>query len=270
VIAAARVPWAFFRRDMRIETSYKAGFVLRVGGALVTVAVFFFISRVFGDAAGAKLERYGGNYFAFALIGIALTEYVGQGIGGLGVSIRESQTTGTLELMLLSPTRMTNILLSSSLWIYASATMSVVTYIVAGALLGVDFSVANIPAAILALALTLVSYSGLGVLAAALVILIKRGNPLGWLIRGGSIVLGGVFYPTDVLPQALQVVAQALPVTHSLDVLRRTVLLGEGLDQVAGGLLALVLLSAIYIPLGLLAFAGAVRIARTDGSLGHY
>jgi ABC-2 type transport system permease protein len=148
--------------------------------------------------------------------------------------------------------------------------MSVVTYIVAGALLGVDFSVANIPAAILALALTLVSYSGLGVLAAALVILIKRGNPLGWLIRGGSIVLGGVFYPTDVLPQALQVVAQALPVTHSLDVLRRTVLLGEGLDQVAGGLLALVLLSAIYIPLGLLAFAGAVRIARTDGSLGHY
>lgn len=269
-MTAARVPWAFFRRDMRIETSYKAGFVLRIGGALITVAVFYFISRVFGEAAGVRIDSYGGNYFAFVLIGIALTEYVGQGIGGLGASIRESQTTGTLELMLLSPTRMSTVLLSSSLWTYASATMSVGTYIVAGALLGVDFSAANVPVALLALGLTLVSYSGLGLLAAALVILVKRGNPLGWLIRGGSVVLGGVFYPTDVLPAGLQAVAQALPVTHSLDVLRRTVLLGEGLDQVAGGLVALVLLSAIYIPLGLLAFAGAIRIARTDGSLGHY
>lgn len=269
-MTAARVPWAFFRRDMRIETSYKAGFVLRVGGALITVAVFYFISRVFGAAAGAQIDDYGGNYFAFVLVGIALTEYVGQGIGGLGASIRESQTTGTLELMLLSPTRMSTVLLSSSLWTYASATMSVATYAVAGALLGVDFTAANVPAALLTLLLTLGAYSGLGLVAAAIVILIKRGNPLGWLIRGGSVVLGGVFYPTDVLPAGLQALAQALPVTHSLDALRRAVLLGQGLDQVGGALVALVVLTAIYVPLGLLAFAAAIRIARTDGSLGHY
>lgn len=268
--AALRVPWAFVQRDWRIDRSYKAGFVLRIGGALMTVAIFYFISRVFGQAAGLGVEQYGGSYFAFVLVGIVLTEYVGQGIGALGTTIRESQTTGTLELMLLSRTRMSTVLLSSSLWTYASATLSALTYVVAGVLLGVDLAGANVPVAVIALLLTLLSYTGLGLLAAALVLLIKRGNPLGWLIRGGSVVLGGVFYPTDVLPSGLQLIGQALPVTHSLDVLRRSVLMGAGLDEVGGGLVALVLLSIVYIPLGLLACAGAIRIARTDGSLGHY
>jgi len=34
-----RVPWAFVVRDFRIEVSYKVGFLFRIAGALVNVAI---------------------------------------------------------------------------------------------------------------------------------------------------------------------------------------------------------------------------------------
>lgn len=45
----------------------------------------------------------------------------------------------------------------------------------------------------------------------------KRGDPLGWALRVGSLMLSGVYYPVDVLPCWLRSVGQALPLTHSLE-----------------------------------------------------
>jgi hypothetical protein len=91
---------AFLVRDRRIETSYRAGLILRLASAVATVAVFFFLSRTFDDVAPG-LTGVGTSYFAFVLIGIMAQEFLSQSVGGFGSALRESQTTGTLELMLL-------------------------------------------------------------------------------------------------------------------------------------------------------------------------
>ncbi|MEX1171669.1 MAG: ABC transporter permease [Chloroflexota bacterium] len=266
---ATLVPRAFFTRDRRIETSYRAGLLLRLGGALVTVAIFFFLSRTF-DAAAPALTAVGGSYFAFVLVGVIAQEFLGQSVGGFGGSLRESQTTGTLELMLLGPSRLLTLLASSTLWLHASAALGALTYLVLGVALGVDVSRADLPAVAAGLVLMLVGFSGMGFIAGAMVLLVKRGNPLGWAFRGASVVLGGVLYPVEVLPPALQAVGLALPITHALTVLRGSLLDGQGIIELAGPLLALAALSAAYLALGVVAFAAAIRYARTDGSLAQY
>lgn len=270
MLAHARVPWAFLVRDFRIEASYKAGFALRIAGAFLNVAIYYFIARVFGGVAAPYLQTYGGSYFAFVVIGVAFSDYLALGIGTIGNSIRDGQMTGTLELMLFSPTRLPLVLLSSSLWSYLFATLSVFTYLVMGVALGMRLDHANIPFALFSLVVAIISFNALGLFAASLVILFKRGNPLGWAIRVSSVVLGGVFYPVSVLPGWLRWLGQALPVTHALEIMRRSLLLGEGLAQLWQELLALLVLTAVLLPLGLLACHLAVRIARTDGSLSHY
>ena len=102
--------------------------------------------------------------------------------------------------MLLSPSRLSVLMTSSSLWLQASAAIGAITYLVAGALLGADFSHADVLATVGAMIVTMIGFTGLGLVAGAVVIVIKRGNPVGWLIRGASVVLGGVFYPTEILP----------------------------------------------------------------------
>jgi ABC-2 type transport system permease protein len=265
-----RVPWAFVVRDFRIETSYKAGFVLRVSAALVNVAIYYFISRVFGSVAAPYLQAYGGSYFAFVVIGVAFSDYLGLGISAIGNSIHDGQATGTLELMLLSPTRLTTVLLSSTLWSYLFASLSVIVYLLAGTALGMRLEHVNLPFALLSLVVSVISFNALGLFAASLIILMKRGDPLGWVIRVSSAVLGGVFYPVGVLPGWLRTLGQALPLTHALELLRRSLLSGAGWAELRGDLLALIGLTAVLLPLGLLACALAVRVARTDGSLSHY
>jgi ABC-2 type transport system permease protein len=269
VARAVRVPLAFVRRDRAIDLSYKAGLVLRLASAIVTVGVFFFISRAFGSEAG-PFRPSGHDYFAFVIVGVALQEFLSQNVGGLGAQIRESQTTGTLELMLLSPSRLPVLLLSSTLWLQASAAVSAAAYLVVGSLLGADFGHADLPATALALALAIVGFTGLGLLASGVVILVKRGNPLGWAIRGASLVLGGVFYPTDVLPDGLRLLGSLLPITHALDLLRGSILEGRGIVAMAGGFAALALVSAGCLVLGLTASSAAIRLARVDGSLSQY
>jgi ABC-2 type transport system permease protein len=192
------------------------------------------------------------------------------GINSVGDSIREGQTTGTLELMLLSPTRLVVTLISSSLWSYVFATLRICVYMIVGVALGMGLGSANVPFALLALVLAVASFSALGLLTASVIILMKRGDLMGWALRVSSLLLAGVYYPTDVLPGWLRAVGQALPLTHALELLRRSILLGEGLAQLWGELLILLGLTAILFPIGLLACHVAIRVARTDGSLSHY
>jgi ABC-2 type transport system permease protein len=270
MLAYLRVPWAFLIRDYRQDVSYKLGFIFRVASAVLNVAIYYFIANVFSSAAAPYLQVYGGSYFAFVIIGVAFSEYMAIGMGAIGDSIREGQTTGTLELMLLSPTRLVVTLFSASLWSYVFATLRVLVYLLVGITLGMRFGNANIPFALLALLLSVISFSALGLFAASLIILMKRGDIIGWTLRVSSLVLSGVYYPTGVLPGWLRMIGQALPLTHALEMLRRSLLLGEGFTELWGELLLLIALTLVILPLGTAACSLAIRIARTDGSLSHY
>jgi ABC-2 type transport system permease protein len=129
---------------------------------------------------------------------------------------------------------------------------------------------ANVPFALLSLVVAVLSFNALGLCVASLIILVKRGDPLGWAIRVSSAVIGGVFYPMSVLPGWLRAFAQLLPMTHTLELLRRSLLNGEGWAELRGELLILAALTVLLFPLGLLACRLAIRVARTDGSLSHY
>ena len=82
--------------------------------------------------------------------------------------------------------------------------MTLLAYLVAGAALGPTMSGADIPAALVSLVVMIPSFVALGLFAAALVFVTKRGNPVAWAIRAISVLLGGVLYPVAVLPGWLQ------------------------------------------------------------------
>jgi ABC-2 type transport system permease protein len=82
--------------------------------------------------------------------------------------------------------------------------------------------------------------------------------------------LGGVYYPVDVLPAWLQLLARFFPLTYSLEALRRALLVGDSLADLARDVGVLGVFSATLLPIGLLAFRFAVRKAKRDGSLTQF
>jgi ABC-2 type transport system permease protein len=266
-VLTLRLQWAFLLREARVEGAHAGALATRLIAAIGSVLVFFFIARALRGAATAGLGPYDASYFAFAVVGLALLGYMGHGVGAMASGLRDSQASGTLELLVLSPARTWVLLLCSSLAAYPLAAVSFAAYLGTGVALGLDLGAANVAAAALTVALATVGFAALGVLVASVVFVTARGNPAAWAVRTGSIVLGGVFYPVGVLPEAMQVAGQALPLTHALDALRGSLLLGQGVGELWPSLLALAGTAAVLLPLSLAACTATLRIARTDGSL---
>jgi ABC-2 type transport system permease protein len=260
---------AAFRRDLVTAMSYRVGFLLGMAGSLFNILGVFFLSEAVGPNLSGPVEVYGSDYFGFAVLGVAMTNLMALGLTSIGARIREGQMMGTLELMLLSPNRL-GVLFGSSLYSHAQAGVTLVIYLLVATFLGLDLSRANFPMAIVSLLVALVAFNAVGLIAASVVIVIKQGNPVSLVIGAASVLLAGVFYPVSVLPAGLQAIAQLLPMTHALELLRRSLLNGEGIATLWGPFLALVALTAVLLPVGLWACHRAVQIAQTDGTLTQY
>ncbi len=87
------------------------------------------------------------------------------------------------------------------------------------------------------------------------------------LITTGLALLAGVYFPTEVLPGPLEVIAEALPFTWGIDVLRAALLQGE----VAGARLGLLVgFAVVSLPLSLWLFGLSIDRARRQGSLTQF
>ncbi len=265
--AALRRSAAFLKRDFRIEVSYRFNFLLSLAGLLLTVSVFYFMGRIVDPAVVEESAR---DYFSFALVGVAMAMYLRAGLGSFSESMREEQMMGTLEAMLSTPAPLATIILSSAIWRFLFTSLSALTFLLVGAAFGVSYAGANVGAALLLLALTVASYSALGIISASFIMVFKRGDPVNWLVSSLSILLGGVLYPVSVLPGWLQALSRLLPVTWSLEGIRGALLRGRGYGELASSILALTAITAVLLPLSLVLFRLAVNHSRRAGSLMKY
>ena len=261
---------AFFSRDFKTQISYRLAFALTFVGIFFRAFVFFFISRFIGDNAAESLSDYGGDYFAYVLIGLAFNLYFDVGLKAFAQALRQAQTTGTLEAMMMTPTPVSGLIIGSAVWDYTFTTLRVFVYLIIGILLGVDLTNANLLASVVGLLLSIITFASIGIITASIIMVVKRGDPVTALISNISALVGGVYYPIETLPNWLQTIAQFIPITHALRVMRLALLQGASWSELASALWSLSLFCIILFPLSLIIFRAAVDLARREGSLGQY
>ena len=261
---------AFIRRDFQIESSYKMSFAIGIVDTMMVLIFFYFFSQLVSGES-RYLDRYGGNFLSFTVIGLAFARYFQLTLRMFSESIRTAQLSGCLEAMLSSQTDALTIVLMSSLYGLLSGAAQPLLILVAGtAIMGVDLSHTNFPATILVLAFSVLTFVAFGVLSAATILWLKKGDPLAWILGGMGTMLGGAYFPIDVLPPWLRQVSFLIPITYSLDALRLTMLKGYSLEMVARPLLVLASMATILLPASLAIFAAMVRKGRIDGTLTQY
>lgn len=262
--------FAFLRRDWQTETRYRLSFVMQVFGIVLGVVTFFYLGHLVGDSAAPYLARYGGDYFSFVLIGIAVDSYLTTGLTSFVSRLRAAQGAGTLEAMLMTPTRPALLIVFSALWDFAWTTVQVVLYLAFGLFFGLSLGRANFLAALIVLLLAIVPFVALGIIAASIIMVTKRGDPLTWMVGSLFTLFGGVMFPVSVLPEWLQPVANLFPTTVALDAMRLALLQGATFERLLPNIGGLILFALILVPLSLFAFRTALDIARRDGSLTQF
>lgn len=266
-----RTAWGFLVRDFLMAVSYRTAFTLDIVWIAVVVPVLFSMANIFAGSSAPALAQYGGNYFPFLLIGVAFQDYVAFSQSNFNHSIREHQLMGTLEIVMLSPTPVPIVLLCSSLWGYLYTSIRFWAYVMIGTLFGLQLENLNLLSLIIITALSVLSFSALGILTASLVILIKRGaESVTQILTVLTVALSGVLYPVSTLPAWLQSIAQVLPFTHALDGMRKALLSGATPADLSTQIATLMLFAVILFPIGLYAFSLAVWRSKITGTLGQY
>lgn len=259
------------RKEARLALSYRLAFVTGSAGIVSAVFMFALLARFAGRGVPGLLDAYGGDFFAFILVGIAFQSYLGLSLDGMAGSFRAEQVMGTLEAAAATPAPLFSLALGSMLWQFVNATWKVAVYLSAGVLLfGLDLSGANPAGALLVLVLSVAAFAATGAVAGGFMLVYRQGNPVRWLYGSMSMLLGGVYYPVAVLPDWLKPVSAVLPLTSSLEGMRRALLSGAGPADLARPLAVLAAYCVLGIPSGIICYRWALRRARRDGLLGGY
>jgi ABC-2 type transport system permease protein len=263
---------AFVVRDFLWDLSYPLSFFWRGGSIFFNLITFYFLGYLVAGSTAGHLSAYGdGSYFPFVLVGLALAGFQGVALTSVSFAIQYGMYTGTLEAMLVTPTSLSTIVFASVLYQFVSALLSILLYVVFGAVL-FNFSLfqANLGAAAVMLCLTLLAHLPLGIFSASFLLIFKRGDPITSLVGHLSALLAGVYFPLTVLPGWLQTVSFFLPFTHALEGLRQAVLNGRGLLELSTQVAVLSIFAAILLPASLTVFSYAIQQAKRLGTLSQF
>ncbi|MCA9736005.1 MAG: ABC transporter permease, partial [Gemmatimonadetes bacterium] len=139
-----------------------------------------------------------------------------------------------------------------------------------GAALGAQVAWGQIVPATLIVALLVLSMLPFGILAAASMLAFRTSGPLPQIVLFASAALGGVYYPTTVIPSWIESVADFVPLSYALRALRRVLLRGESLWAVRDDLAILMVATALLLAVSGSAFAVAFRYSKRAGTLTQY
>lgn len=261
---------AFLRAAWLTESSYRMSMAFSLASLIVMVVPLYFVSNALQPVMSATIASQSRQYFAFALIGATAFAFISACTSALPGALASAIGRGTLEAFLGTPTPLAVLFVGMSAYNIMWALLRAVLTVAAGVVLGVHIAWQGLPAMSLILFLLILAYGSLGLVGAALLLRFRTTGPLLNGILMGSALLGGVYYPTQVIPSWLQDLSRAMPLSYGLRAARRVVLLGEPFSAVGHDVLTLGLCVTVLLPLGILAVAFALRYARTSGTLGHY
>jgi len=255
-----RASYAFVERNFFLTRRYwgweVAFLVYSVAGALS-------ISLIGADVGDDRL-------LLSLIVGAVFWNYLSVVFSWIAETIAVERWEGTLEYTFMAPIRRWTQLLGSCLYamVYGLVHTAVILVVLVLFFPQLDAGGMNLLTAGAFMALGSFSFVGIGMMAAILPLLyVERGAQMTFVIQSCLLLVSGVYYSVDVLPEWMQVLSALSPATYVLDGVRRGLLDGTSITELWGDVIPLAIAGAILIPVGLWAFARAERYAKRTGKL---
>ncbi|MBM4388905.1 MAG: ABC transporter permease, partial [Deltaproteobacteria bacterium] len=105
---------------------------------------------------------------------------------------------------------------------------------------------------------------------AGLTLYMKSAEPVTSLFGGISFLFGGIMFPVESMPAALQKISWFLPMTHGVEGIRFSLLHGRSIFDLSEHALVLAAWAVFMIPVSLAVLNRIIVYLRKSGSFGSY
>jgi ABC-2 type transport system permease protein len=204
------------------------------------------------------------------MVGAIMWNYLSVVFSWIAETIAVERWEGTLEYTMMAPIRRASHLFGSVL--YAMGYGLVHTSVIFVALIlffpQLDLSGANAATVTTFMVLGSFSFVGIGMIAAILPLLyVERGAQMTFVLQSCLLLVSGVYYSVDILPQWMQVLSRLSPATYVLEGVRAGLIDGKAVGDLTYLIWPLIVMGVVLIPFGLWAFGRAERYAKRTGKL---
>jgi ABC-2 type transport system permease protein len=263
-----QVASAFIWMGYKEMLAYPLGFFITQISAVVSTLVYYFIAQLVLSG-----PNVGGDYYSFVVIGIVALQVMSVGLSAFTVGLDYIIQQGRFESFLVEPINWRILPFGLAAWPILVNLMTAFAMFVVAVLLGAEFRWDAIPLALVILVLGAAANHAVGVLAASVKVLAKRGDPVVGLYTLATTLLSGAIFPIALLPEVLRWISYCLPPTYVLSALRKILLPGSAsLPGPSAGQAILLLLAfmAVLYPLAMFLYARALEYGRRMGLLAGY
>ena len=261
---------AIMRASWLAALSYRTQMLFGIVGLIVSILPLYFISRALQPLMEASIRTEGEQYFAFLVVGLVTSAFVGSAVNGLPGAMSSDISTGALEAMLATPARIPALLVGMVGQNFTWIVLRGLILLVSAWLLGAHLVWSRAPLAALILFLIVISHAPIGVIAAALVLAVRTTGPLPAGVIWASSLLGGVYYPTTVVPSWLATASAFVPLSYGLRALRRTLIDDAPAAVIIGDVARMTALGGVMFIISALMFIWALGYAKRAGTLAQY
>ena len=265
-----RTIWAMVRASAISAASYKLALLVSVVGMFASIVPLYFVSNALQGVMASKIVGQGTQYFAFVLIGTVVVSFVSQAINSLPNAVQASVGSGMLDTLLSVPTPTPVVFAGLTSYGYLWVAVRALLTVLIGVALGAQVEWARLLPSLVVLTLIVVSYLPFGLIAAALIVAFRTDMEVRRGVLIVSTLLGGVYYPTHIIPSWIQSLSTVVPLTYGLRALRSVLLDGEPIWNSAGDLGVLLAMTAVLGMAGVTALSMAFQYARRTGTLAQY
>jgi ABC-2 type transport system permease protein len=262
---------AFMRRDFLVAWSYRMSFASDLVNLAGQALVFAFIGKMIDPSDLPTFQGQEVTYLEFTAVGIALGVFIHFGLRRVSTAIRNEQLMGTLESLLVTPTRTATLQIGSVFFDLIYIPLQTAIFLTAIALgFGLHLDPAGILPATAVLLVFIPFVWGLGVLSAAATLTFRRGMNA---VALGAILLAlgsGLYFPVELLPGWVTTAAELNPIALAVEGMRNALLGGARWPEIAPVIAKLAPLSALSLAVGIVAFKLALRREQRRGTIGLY
>jgi ABC-2 type transport system permease protein len=167
--------------------------------------------------------------------------------------VRESEK-GTMETLIATPVRPAEVMLGKIIpYVFVGYVQTVIFLLAARVLFSVPFE-GNPPAFFVGFNLYLIVNLALGFLISTLTRSQMQAMQVSFFTLLPTILLSGFMFPFAGMPGWAQAIGTAIPATHFLRLVRKVMLKGAGIVDIAGDMLAISLIMAVIVGIALMRY----------------
>ena len=198
------------------------------------------------------------SYFDFIAPGIMAMTVMMSVMTGLPAAISQEKEVGTLDGMMVAPINRLSIIIGKTLAQTARGLLQgVIILVLASILFGVSIQ-GSILLVFGLLLLGVFSFVGLGVVLTSFAKDQETAMMVMMTLMFPMMFLSGVFFPVQQMPWYMQDISKALPLTYAADALRKVMVLGAGVPEIATELTVLIAFGVIMIAIAVPVFKRAM------------